>query len=135
MAEATELEKQAEAYERRLRDARDQQEHEFARLMALQDKRLDEGVTRHREQVEELRAQADGMLGALGRVTKENEELKARAAEVLKEAHDSRAEMRMRMAEANQAKETFQRVIEDRNAKIADLERRLYEAKRAKKPR
>lgn len=144
MAETTELEKQAAVYERRLKEAREEQEHQLMRAMHLQEKRLEEAAARHKEQAEELRAQGDGMLGALGRVTRENEELRAKSADFEKHLQVLKSEFGARLLEAEaKAKEgakendrvraECRRVVEESSVKMQDLERQLHEAKAAKK--
>lgn len=89
--------------------------------------RLEECKGQARDQEAELKAQADGLLGALGRVSAENADLKAKLQDVQNKADHSRLEMK---AELFKVVGEAERLREDKKRLEIEVQRefeRLHE--------
>lgn len=82
MAEQTEVERVQKKYEEQLAEQRAQSEHQFQVAMKMQEVRNHELREGFEERKREFLAQNDGLLGAVGRLHKETESLKAQVTDL-----------------------------------------------------
>lgn len=110
MPETTAIEEQAKLYERSIHDLK----HGHQEAIELHVARYHELEERAKEREVELKAQADGLLGALGRVNTENTEMKARFEAECKKRDELRFELIARMTESQMKMER----LKDENARL-----------------
>ena len=142
MAEQTELDRVQKKHEEQLAEQRAQHEHQFQVAMKLQETRVGELRLSFEDRRKELLTQNDGMLGAVGRLYKENESLKARIAELEatvvaqdREAHaqihDLKRETELKhLAMMNEFSESRTRVMDENKRLQAENDRLREKTKR-----
>lgn len=126
MAEQTEVGTVAALYEERISDLK----RSHAEAASLLERRYDQLLGQSKDNEAELKAQADGLLGALGRVNGENQELKAECARLKQDMAGRHLEMQMRFLE--EARQMENERLKTK-ARIAELEKALAEARGEKK--
>jgi len=106
--------------------------------------RLDEFREKAREQETELKAQADGLLGAIGRINAENTDLKAKLQAVIVAGEHSSMEMKRQAfqmeSEIHKLRQEKERIVDDAKrcveeavAKVVQLQDELAAATKGKK--
>lgn len=144
MPEQTEIERIQKNYVEQLDQQRMQSEHQFQVAMKLQDSRVAELRQNFEERRKELFAQNDGLLGAVGRLHKENENLKSQVADLEAQLTQTQNESKSELLNAhresdlkhiemmNEFSESRTRVM-DENKRLKIQVERLQAGKKKKK--
>jgi len=141
--EQTEAERMQKKHEEQLADQRAQSDHQFQVAMKMQEVRTNELRQGFEERRKELEAQNDGLLGAVGRMHRDNESLKGQVSdleaqlvalqnECKLEVANIRREAEMRHVEMlNEVSESRTHLL-DENKRLQTEVQKLRDAKKKK---
>lgn len=129
--------RQVERLEKQLANEREERHREREMLRSEYQERLKESIHDYRERKEDLIAQNDGMLGAIGRLHAENLALKTRISEFEFRARDFDAEMARVSTEAERCQDEAARrahnIKEEAAREIKALKKELEDLRAKKK--